>query len=328
MQWKLARPTWLSDRFNRWALRHGFPLLLRMAPRLPRRIAHLGARLVIDAVMGLYRTPHAAVDRNLGRILGLTPPHRALRRARWKMFHQFSNAWVDLFRLAQIPSEIAHREVSVFEGREHLEGAVARGQGVLLLTGHLGPWELGGVFMRQLGLRLSVVYVEDAFEAVESARRQLRDACGVDGIAIRPRESFSTLPILRALREGRIVALQGDRDFDDRGTLFEIFGAEASFPRGPFELARVTGAALLPCFITYGEDGAIHLRVEPCLAPPPAADRRQGVEAAMAAWVRILEDAIRRDPTQWFTFYDYWKTPAANQPGSAAQSVSLAGGAA
>lgn len=329
MQWKQARPTWLSDRFNHWALRHGFPLLMKLAPRLPKWAAHLGARLVIDAVMGLYRTPHAAVDRNLGRVMGLEPPHRALRRARWQMFHQFSNAWVDLFRLAQIPAEIAHREVSVFEGREHLETAVARGKGVLLLTAHLGPWELGGVFVRQLGLRLSVVYVEDAFEAVESARRRLREACGVDGIAIRPHESFSTLPILRALREGRVVALQGDRDFDDRGTLFEIFGATTSFPRGPFELARVTGAALLPCFITYGENGRIHLRVEASLAPPPTADRREGVEAAMAAWVRILEEAIRRDPTQWFTFYDYWKAPAAARPAAvAAATSSLRGSAA
>jgi phosphatidylinositol dimannoside acyltransferase len=155
-----------------------------------------------------------------------------------------------------------------------------------------------------------VVYVADAFEAVESARRQLRDACGIDGIAIRPRESFSTLPILHALRQGRVVALQGDRDFDDRGTPFEIFGAPASFPRGPFDLARVTGAALLPCFITYGEDGGIQLRVQPCVAPPPSSDRRSGVEAAMATWVRILEDAILRHPTQWFTFYDYWKVPA------------------
>jgi KDO2-lipid IV(A) lauroyltransferase len=326
MQWKLARPTWLSDHFNHWALRRGFPLLLRLAPHLPRRLAHLGARLVIDAVMGLYRAPHAAVDRNLRRVLGLAAPHRALRRARWKMFHQFSNSWVDLFRLAQLPADVAHREVSVFEGREHLEAAVARGKGVLLLTAHLGPWELGGVFMRQLGLRLSVVYVADAFAAVESARRQLRDACGVDGIAIRPHESFSTIPILRALREGRIVALQGDRDFDDRGTPFEIFGEVASFPRGPFELARVTGAALLPCFITYGDDGHIHLRVEPCVAPPPATDRRRGVEAAMAVWVRILEDAIRRSPTQWFTFYDYWKAPEVKR--SPEVPVSAAGSAA
>ena len=54
MQWKMERPSRISDRFNHWALKHGFPALLKVAPRLSRRANHLGARLVIGAVMGAF----------------------------------------------------------------------------------------------------------------------------------------------------------------------------------------------------------------------------------------------------------------------------------
>ena len=61
MQWKMARPSRFADGFNRWALRHGFPALLKVAPRLPRWFNLLGARFVITVVMGFYHPPKRAI---------------------------------------------------------------------------------------------------------------------------------------------------------------------------------------------------------------------------------------------------------------------------
>jgi KDO2-lipid IV(A) lauroyltransferase len=319
----MERPSRISDRFNHWALKHGFPALLKVAPRLSRRANHLGARLVIGAVMGLYRSPHAAVDRNLARILGEPADSLRVRAARWRMFHLFGRAWVDLFRFAQLDAASSAAQVSELAGQEHLDAARARGKGVILLTAHLGCWELGGVFLRQLNLPLSVVYVPDAFADVESARRTLRRASGVDEIPIQPQDSLASLPVLRALRENRVVAMQGDRDFNDRGEWFDFFGAAAPFPTGPFHLARMTGAALVPCFIAYSGDGKFTLDLEPMITVESTAHREADVRAAMQRWLPTLENALRRWPLQWFTFYDFWGKPA--PAGPVADSVAAAG---
>lgn len=313
MQWKMARPSRASDSFNRWALRHGFPALLKLAPRLSRRASHFGARLVIDAVMGLYRAPHRAVDRNLARLLGVPEGSLRVHAARWKMFHLFGCAWVDLFRFAQLGQEEIFREVHEIAGREHLEAAHARGKGVILLTAHLGCWELGGVFLRHLGMPLSVVYVPDAFADVEAARQILRKVSGVDEIPIRPQDTLASLPVLRALRDNRVVAMQGDRDFNDRGEVFEFFGAPAPFPTGPFHLARMTGAALVPCFIAYSSDKKFSLALEPMITVEASARREADVRSAMARWIPTLENALRRWPLQWFTFYDFWAKPRSGE---------------
>ena len=311
----MARPSRISDSFNHWALRHGFPALLKLAPRLSRRSSHFGARLVISAVMGLYRTPYTAVDRNLARLLGVTEGSLRVRAARWKMFHLFSCAWVDLFRFAQLGPEEIFGETQEIAGREHLEAAHARGKGVILLTAHLGCWELGGVFLRHLGMPLSVVYVPDAFADIEAARQILRKLSGVDEIPIRPQDTLASLPVLRALRENRVVAMQGDRDFNDRGETFDFFGAPAPFPTGPFHLARMTGAALVPCFIAYAGNGKFSLALEPMITVEATAQRSVDVRGAIARWLPTLENALRRWPLQWFTFYDFWgKERTAAQP--------------
>src|SRR4030095_9769328 len=104
MQWKMARPGKWADRINRWGLRHGFPLLLKIAPRMPRWLLLLGARLVISIVMGLHHRPKKAIARNLARVMGEPLGSRLVRAAVGQMLYNFACYWVDLFRFAQLPA--------------------------------------------------------------------------------------------------------------------------------------------------------------------------------------------------------------------------------
>jgi KDO2-lipid IV(A) lauroyltransferase len=318
MRWKMARPSRRGERFNRWALRRGFPALLWLAPRLPRWVCLLGARVVIAVVMLFNPRPAPAIAANLARILGSAPGSRRVRAASRQMWFNFASYWVDQFHFSQLPRERADAAVDRIVGEEHLRRALERGKGVLLLTAHLGSWELGGLFLRQLGLPLSVVYVPDELADVEAFRSLLRRSTGVEEIPIRPREGLAALPVLRALRDNRLVALQGDRDFDDRGAPSDFFGAPAPFPRGPFLLASLTGAALVPVFIAYTSGYRFEVRLgEPLLVA--GADREASVREAQSRWVAALEDAVRRWPTQWYTFYDFWKGSVAAQSGRPAR---------
>ncbi len=316
MQWKMARPSRLADRFNRWALRHGFPALLKVAPRLPRWFNLLGARFVITVVMGVYHPPKRAIARNLSRVLGLPAGSHRVRAAVRRMLYNFACYWVDLFRFAQLPPEAAMELVESATGNERVDEALAAGKGAMLLTAHLGNWELGGVFLKHLGRRVAIVYVPDQFEDVERCRRLLRTASGVDEIPIHPGDMFTSLPALRALRENRLLALQGDRDFNDRGVWVDFLGAPAPFPLGPFMLASISGAPLLPSFITYTTGQRFAVEIGEPIHVVNTGNRQADVRRALEQWVRVLELAVKRWPTQWYTFYDFWQKDRAAEAGA------------
>lgn len=309
MQWKIASSGRVSESFNRWAIRRGFPLLAWLAPRVPRWFLFLGARAIISVVMFLHRAPKRAIARNLARVLGAPPESRAVARAARQMFFHLAYYWADLFRFAQLPPE--QLRSLVVEGDvadlEPLRAARDAGERVILITGHVGNWELGAVLAAQADLPLSVVYVPDAFGEAELFRSLLRRMGSVEEIPIRPEDHFSSLPVLRAFAAGRIVALQGDRDFRDSGVPVPFFGAPARFPTGPFHLARMTGAVLVPTFIAYATDHRFEIELGQPIAVPRTGDRDADVRAAMSSWVAVLERAVARWPTQWYTFFDFWQ---------------------
>ena len=308
MQWKIARPGRLADRFNRWAIRRGFPALIWLAPRVPHWFLRAGARVIIGVVFLLYPAPKAAVARNLARVLDLPPDSAPVRRAVWRMFFHLAIYWSDLFRFAQLPAERARAQVvgGTLATLEPLQAARAAGERVILMTGHLGNWELGGVLAGQAGLPVSILYVPDAFGDAEHFRSLLRSFGNLEEIPIRPAEPFASLPVLRAFASGRVIALQGDRDFNERGVRMPFLGAEASFPPGPFHLARMTGAKIWPVFIAYTPDYRFQIELGEPIAVERTEDRQGDVRRALERWVAVLEVAVRRWPTQWYTFYDFW----------------------
>lgn len=310
MQAKLSRPSRFADWFNRFAIRWGFPPLAWLAPRLPRWLLRFGARVIIGTVFLFYPGPRRAAARNLGRVLGEPPSSRRVARETKRLTHHLAYYWVDLFRYAQLPSERARGLVDQVSGLEHLEKALARGKGVVLITGHLGNWELGGVLLGQNEVRTSVVYVPDQFAEAEAFRSFLRQKGGVREIAIRPGSTFASLPALRALQANEVVAVQGDRDFDDSGIEVEFFGRKAPFPRGPILLSLLTGAALIPTFIAYTEDHRVEIEFGAPLPVAATGDRDGDIERALEAWVVTLEAAVRRWPNQWYSFYDFWSGPS------------------
>ena len=133
----MVRPGRLADRFNRWAIARGFPLLAWLAPRWPRWLLFANARWIIALVMALYSGPKAEIDRNFARILGLPPRARAVRRARRAMLRHFAYYWVDLFRFPQLPPLAARRLIASVRGLERVEALREAGRPVLLLTAHL-----------------------------------------------------------------------------------------------------------------------------------------------------------------------------------------------
>src|SRR5262245_30132634 len=297
----VVKPRWYSHGLNRL-------LYYRMARAgsiaLPRPVRLVAARAVARAVGRALTTERQVVRNNLARVLRGSTAHD-LDGAVRETFASFGAFFADLLVLNRVGPERLSPYVGRRAGDEHVDEAFAAGRGAVLLTAHLGNWELGG---RLLACRSGVprTHVVQSVEEDAALEGHLR----VDAPDLRfvtRRHPTSTLGLLAALKRGEAVAMQGDRPTGERGDrLGSFFGEPAAFPIGPFVLARAAGAPVIPAFCTMAKDGRYHIDVEPPIWVKPG-EEMVGLETMVAA----LERAVRAHPTQWFNFFDVWAPPVA-----------------
>ena len=295
-----AAPRWYTHRLNRPTVYRAGALLARALPR-PARLALAGG--LARRASAWFPTERQQVRANLARVRpdASAPEREALVD---EVFRHFAVCFADLVstnRSRRRPDRMVGR----IEGDEHLLAAAATGGGLVLLTAHLGNWELGG---RLLATRLRrPTHVVVAAEADPGVERFLRGG-NAPMRFVRLGAPAAMVGLVAALRRGELVALQGDRALGTRGdTLVDFFGVPAPFPRGPFVLARAAGVPVVPAFCLLAADR----RYTVVMAEPirVAAD---GDGAALARWVGVLEAMVRRAPEQWFNFYDVWSAAPAH----------------
>lgn len=294
-----------------------FPLFLFAARAFEHRERGFEiADQVIEAFVALRPKYLDAVCANMAQVLGLQPGHPEVRRVALQAIRNHAYSWVDFFRFGQRPAEEGWACIERIDGREHLDRSLSEGRGVILLTAHLGSYELGGLLLRSRGSSIHAVYKPDRFEPVERLRRRMRESAGVVGIPVG--EGFATLPLVRILREGGMVGMQGDRDFSLNGLPIPFFGREAFFPRGPWELAAMTGAAIVPAFFYTNPEHRFEAVFEPPIhVEGGRGERMKAMEAGLRRYVAHLEDLVRARPDQWYCFYPFWEDPKRMASGQA-----------
>ena len=290
-------PRWYAHRFNRAGV---YRVATAVASALPRPVRLRVAAALAGVAGRRFPAERAVVRRNLARILPGAPA-RELDPLVAAVFRHFAICFADLItanRRADIGALVAG-----IEGMGGLEKAARAGRGLVVLTAHLGNWELAGRMLARDGARpMHIVVAAEADPAVE---RFLRGGAAPVRFVTRTAPTAS-LSLLSALRRGEIVAMQGDRALGTRGDVLQpFFGAPAPFPLGPFVLARATGAPVVPAFCLLDADRRYRIVVGmPSLVEPG------GEAAALGRWVAVLEVMVRRHPSQWFNFYDRWSPPA------------------
>jgi len=296
----------------------------------------------MDAVLALG----AGIGRLWHRLGG--PRTRRVRAQLARAFPERDEAWIarcgaDVFaHLGRGFAELIllrgrHRAALLqrvgLEGQEHLESArqsSATG-GVLVLTAHLGNWELAAARAASLGLPISVVYRGLRSPALDEALRGLRGG--------RAGEDFEQLQmgragfaVLRALRRGRFVLVLLDQNARrHEGVFVPFFGRPASTRFGPARFAEQLGIPVVPAFIRRLPDGRHHrIRFEPALAieadpiagDPVAADAvgddagREGeiLQRNVARMTAAIEQRIRETPEQWIWTHRRWRTQPRDDP--------------
>ena len=220
-----------------------------------------------------------------------------------QQFFEYGRHTIDVWRLR---SEAFVPRVTTFdEDARVIADARRGGRGFLLVTGHVGNWEMGAVTLRQHDLIPAVVGQAELDPNVQEMRQQLRARLGVESIDIG--SSMATaFKVRAAVDAGRAVALLVDRAYPEDRVVVPFFGKPTPFLRSPALLARFCGCDILPGFFLRSPDGS-YLNV---WGQPLSADASLSSDAdAVRMMSRVaadLESVVRRYPTQWFNFYKFW----------------------
>jgi predicted LPLAT superfamily acyltransferase len=189
---------------------------------------------------------------------------------------------------------------------DRLRAAMARPEGCILLSAHVGNWELAGRLLGQLtSRRVHVVMVEADSAAVKQA---LGAVMGEPPGIIDPRRGFeAALAIGRALADGEVVCMLGDRWLPGQPScVANLLGRPAQLPAGPFLAAASTGAIILPCFLIRRKRCSYRLLVGSPWRAEPGCGRQAAARSGVRWWAGILTAVVRRRPRQWHNFFDVW----------------------
>ncbi|MEP7131898.1 MAG: lysophospholipid acyltransferase family protein [Acidobacteriota bacterium] len=219
----------------------------------------------------------------------------------------FGTVFLEFLDSLRFSREEIEERIAV-EGREHLEAARARGKGVFLLSAHFGSWELGALRAGMLGEPISSVVrpLDNALLEGELASRRTRFGNRI----IRKKEAARE--ILRALREGRTVAILIDQNvLPGEGVFVPFFGRLAATSPSLALLQMKTDAAIVPVFTWPLGSGRYRLEFQaPILASEfeTAPTREERVRLATVRYMAITEAAIRRAPEAWLWIHNRWRT--------------------
>ncbi|RKH68010.1 lysophospholipid acyltransferase family protein [Corallococcus llansteffanensis] len=190
------------------------------------------------------------------------------------------------------------------EDRRVLEAALAKGKGVVFVSGHVGNWELLARRVAKAGYPSQSIAKETSDPRLTALVEDFRAKGGVRSIW-RGQEGAARA-MLRALRSGEILGILIDQDTRVQSVFVPFFGELAATPRAAADLALRTGAAVVVGFCQR-EGKGYRLTMEE-VPGPDVADREQAVQALTAALSQRIEAAIRRAPEQWVWMHQRWKT--------------------
>jgi lauroyl/myristoyl acyltransferase len=240
------------------------------------------------------RVPVRSVHANLARAFPDASDRERSGLAR-KIFRNYARYLVDYGCFRWAPQAGFEEVIQNLEGGENLREAFKIGRGVILVTGHIGNWELGGLFFGHRGVHLNVVTLPDGSHQIDAIRNVYREQYSIQTIVL-DGSPFASLEMAAALKRGEMVAMLVDRWGKADGVASTFFGGLHYLPRGPFVLSRATGAPILPAFVV--RDGASYRGI----VEPPLVVREEDFRLYAMQVSQAIERLIRRYPEQWYNF--------------------------
>jgi lauroyl/myristoyl acyltransferase len=272
-----------------------------LVPKIPPAIGYALCRLLGGIVYQFYKPGRITIQANLGRIMGPQPDQAEINRRARATFNYIFYNYFDLFRLPSLDRQAVERLVTV-TGWEHVEAALTKGRGIVMVSAHLGNIEvvLYAMLLRGLSITIPVERLEppELFDYISALRMR-------KGLKLVPIDR-PLLDLIRTLRQGGVAGLAGDRDITGTGRVIDFFGHPAHLPDGHVRLALKTGAPLVVGFSHRNPDHTYQAYFLPAFYPSAEGTEEERMLAGLKFVIAEMEKAISQNPEQWTVTVSIW----------------------
>ena len=270
-----------------------------------------------DFLFWILRRTRSRIRHNLRLALGRELSDDDREKIVERVVGQFIKNWLELFFYAGEKKQAVRSRIEIV-GLDNLDRALARGNGVIAVSGHIGNYGLLGTQFTERGYDFTVAIREPTNPIIASIYKKGRAMMGLRTVSTLPERQFYK-DIMRILGRNEILCLISDDNKRTGGVFVDFFGRLASTPPGPAALALRTGAAIVPVFITRNPDNSQLITVEPEIPWEKSDNHEHDVRAITSRFTAVIEQRIRCDLAQWMWTNFRWRT----QPGGPCEEAKL-----
>ena len=256
--------------------------------------------------LGYYLVPseRKKTINHLKMIYGDKYHNRQLKKMAKEIFFNLGRNMVDAFRISSLNEHNIDNYVNA-HGLEKIDQALAKGKGLLAITGHIGNWELLGAYLSIKGYALNVIGAPIYDKRLDEMVVKNRNCSGIHYIA----RGSATREILRALKRKEMIGLLIDQDSKRiDGVFVDFLGQEAYTAVGPVVLAMKTGAPLVPIGIHIRKDNTHLVEVGDEIELKITGNYERDRIFNTLQCSKAIEQFIVKYPTQWVWMHKRWKT--------------------
>jgi len=233
-------------------------------------------------------------------LLGETSTRRQRQVLGRQVLASFSDFVCDMGRCHLMPLPQLFDQIEAVQGQEPYLAARAAGKGAIVITAHMGSFEIGMAALTQQEKRIHVVFQRDAMRNFERLRARFHQRMGIVEVPIG--ESWTFWMQLRdALAANEVVVLQADRVMPGQrgGQPVPFLGGHMMLPGGPVKLALLSGAPIIPIFAVRTAQGKARICIEPPIYPTD-------VPSGLGQVAAVIEKYVRAYPQQWLVLHKAW----------------------
>jgi len=274
---------------------------------LPPRTVLFVARILGTMAFYLVKKYRDRVLSNLSLAFGGEKDFKEITRLAKEVFSNFTLTLFETIFAAAAPSCQFIKKIKI-TGREYLDAALAKGNGVIALGSHLGAFTTLGTRLAMEGYPFNIIIKEGNFpklwKRIEGHQRRL----GQNPFPLKPITS-SIKKSLNCLRRNEILYLITDEQQIHGGLPVPFFGKTAYTPPGPAIFSLKTGAPILPMFVVREKGIPQTLLIGSPIEIEPTSDEKKDIQLLTAKFTKVIEDIVRQYPSQWPWLNRRWRLP-------------------
>jgi len=265
-----------------------------------RGIGYSITRFITDIVYVTAPVSRAAIKDNVKHVLGPEVDDATLERTMRTILRNAGKNYYDLIRIPHLKLSDIESSIRVHSWT-NLEDAMGNGKGVLLVTAHLGCFDVAAQILPARSIKTTIMVEPLEPTSLLNYIVALRESQGITCIPAAP---GALKNVVQTLRRGEVVIFACDRDFAKDGVKIDFFGEETNMPTTAVRIAMLTGSAIVPVFNIRQDDGHYDIYFEPAIDIVPTGGG--AVAKNMERITQVMEKYIRNYPEQWVVLKHIW----------------------